>query len=97
MKTKYSLLCLCMAILLLLSSVFSAILPFEHDCSMHEGCTVCLLMSAMKHLLHALWLIALALSAFDRLLLHKRVWASGRPSVDRFHSTLIELHVKLSN
>ena len=97
MKRKYATVCLYMAILLLLSSVFTAVLPFEHDCSMHKGCTICLLISAMKHLLQALGLITLVLSVFDCLFSQKNIWTNSSPAVDRFHFTPIELHVKLSS
>ncbi len=57
MKKLPVILCICIAIAILMSSVGGALLPAEHNC-MHEGCAVCLLISFIERLLRSILLVA---------------------------------------
>lgn len=54
MKNKLSLLCVCIVLLLLLSFGLAMLLPGEHNCHSHDGCSVCLLIQSMESVLRAL-------------------------------------------
>ncbi|MBE6585520.1 MAG: hypothetical protein E7645_03225 [Ruminococcaceae bacterium] len=97
MKKRLPVLCFCFAILLLLSSGLTVLLPGDHGCGAHEGCPVCLLIQAMESVLRSLWLIGaticMTISLFD-------IFAGrhfNRKCGSRFHETPVELCVKLSN
>ncbi len=92
-----SLLCIGMALLLLASSVGVSLLPASHNCCAREGCTICLLTSFMKRLLHGILAVASTVSVIG--LFGSRDRITGRrpkypyPATD----TPVELMDKLSN
>ena len=89
--------CLLLAILFLMASLFTSLLPADHDCEMTDGCGLCHLTQLTENLLHALWLFAM-LSA---LFLYLRP-DGDKPFVRHFpsaqlHPSPVSLCVKLSN
>ncbi len=68
MKRLIPILCVCIALIVLMSSVGVALLPVEHDCCMRKDCVVCALISVIERLLRNL-LPIVALTAMFGLFL----------------------------
>ena len=97
MKRLIPILCVCIAIVFLMSSVGVALLPAEHDCCMRNGCVVCALISVIERLMRSL-LPIVALAAVFGLFLQTAPLACRVPSYLRTASeTPVQRMDKMSN
>ncbi len=97
MKRLIPILCVCIALIFLMSSVGVALLPAEHDCCMSKDCVICSLISVIERLLHSL-LPVVALTAVFGLFLPSDSSAIQGHSPQRTASeTPVQLMDKMSN
>ena len=96
MKRFSAVLCVLLAMLLLLSAMTNALLPAGHDC-MHEGCTVCYFLNAVKQILSILILAITAMNLNGHLNGKSMASAGHENCSASLPQTPVDLKVKLSN
>lgn len=97
MKKNISAMCLCLAVFLLMASLFAAIPLTDHDCEVHDCCSRCLLIQFTENLLRALWLFALIAAFFLYLHSGESVIFHHLIPLPQTHPSPVALCDKLSN
>ena len=97
MKRLIPILCVCIALLFLMSSVGVALLPVEHDCCMRKDCVVCALISVIERLLRNLLPITALAAVFGLFLRSDSAAIWEHAPLRTASETPVQLMDKMSN